>query len=149
MEKRAAKMKVDLSLTQEQSGRIDGVNDQFQQKQARLLADTSMTRENIRLERKRMLDERNSKIKGVLTEEQYVKWTSTTRKQTPERTSRRPSNPLDEMLKELDLTNDQRKQAMTIHARMAARLKKMRSDTTINRENIRPAIKKITDERNL
>lgn len=152
-EKQAGKMKTDLSLTEEQFTRIKEINEKFSSNQARLLADTAMTRENVRLERKRMQDERNTQIKGVLTEEQFSQWTAMKAKemkkgQTKARAGGRAGNQMEEMKTELGLTDDQYKKVMAINARMAGRVKKLRADTTISRENVRAEMKKVKEERN-
>lgn len=148
----AEKMKTDLSLSDAQYTRIKDINEKFKSDQAKLLTDTATSRENVRLERKRMQDERISQIKSVLTEAQFSQWTEMNKNerklsQTKGRTGARAGNPMDEMKTALDLNDDQVKKVREINVGMAARFKALRQDTAVSRGNMRAEMQKVMEER--
>lgn len=149
---RAEKMKTELSLSETQYTRIKDINEKFKSDQAELLTDTAMSRENVRLERKRMQDERISQIKSVLTEAQFSQWTEMNKNerklsQTKGRTGARAGNPMEEMKTALDLNDSQVKKVREINVSMAARFKALRQDTAVSRGNMRAEMQKVMEER--
>jgi len=148
-EKQAAKMKAELSLTDEQFGRIKEINEKFRSEQARVRADTTLTRQKALEERRRMLDERESQIQDILTDDQLVKWEDVKRGQgSGEKSKARWENPAEEMKTGLDISDEQVKKITVINSRMSGQFKKLRADTTITRENAARDMKKILEDRN-
>ena len=148
-ERHAAKMKSELSLSDEQFNRIKTLDEKFRNDQAKLRADTSLTRENIITARKEMQLEREKEIKRVLSKEQYEKWTSMMSRQPPP--SRQSPGSLDvmaEMKKEVGLNDDQVKGIKSLNETMTSKFRKLRSDTTITGRNKSHAIRATLEERN-
>jgi len=147
-EKQALKMKSNLELTEEQFARVRSVNEQFHNDHSRLLADTTLTKEEILIRRKRMMEKREKDIGEILTKEQNTKWAAMKR---PER-RRGPSGitvatGLEDMKEALDLTDDQAKKISDLTATMAGQMKKVRMDTTMTRESTATAMKAIIEVR--
>lgn len=148
-EKQAAKMKAELSLTDEQIGRIKEINGKFRSEQARVRADTTLTRQKALEERRRMLDERESQIQDILTDDQVAKWEDMKRGRRSSEKSKVPrENPAEEMKTALDISDEQVKKITAINSRMSRQFKKLRADTTITRASASRGMKKILDDRN-
>jgi hypothetical protein len=150
--KQAEKMKTELSLSDQQFEKVKQIQERFASGHARLLSDTAMARENRVVERKRMNDERMAEIKGVLTEEQYKKWSEFREKQMNKNSSQvrkeRAKNQLEELRTVLSLTDEQFAKVVKINNDLIAGLKTLRTDSSASRDNKRVEIKKIKDGRN-
>jgi hypothetical protein len=148
-ERHAAKMKSELSLTDEQFNNIKALDEKFRMDQAKLRADTALTRESIMTARKKMQSEREKQIKQILSKEQYAKWMSMTHRQPqPSRQRESTSDLVAEMKNELGLNEDQVKKLKTINDMMTNQFRKLRSDTTTTAQNKGQAIRAAMEERN-
>ncbi|MEO5599663.1 MAG: hypothetical protein ABIR06_01925 [Cyclobacteriaceae bacterium] len=152
-EKQSEKMKTELSLNDEQGAKIDEINKKFASRQSILLADTVKSRENKLVERKKIQEERNAQIKSVLTKEQFAQWTTNKEKHLKESQSkgRRAGgvrNEMDELKTELNLSDDQYKKMLGINSRMSSRMRSVRSDSTVSRQNSRQEMQKLKAEKN-
>lgn len=148
-DKLTGKMKSELALSGEQETKIGEINKKYASRQAQLFADSTKTRDDRRIERKRMQDDRSAEIKSVLTEEQFLKWTANKEKHSTH--GKRTASAKDEMqqLKAiLELKDDQYKKLIAINMRMAGQMKAMRSDTTVSRMDFREHVKQIKVEKN-
>jgi hypothetical protein len=152
-EKQAEQMKKELALNDAQFAKIKEINVKFRDGQARLVADTARTRENKMIERKRMQDERSAQIKGVLTKEQYAQWTALKENKKKSIQKRvkpgdKAKNEINELKTELSLTDEQYRKIMAVNDRIAGRIKKVRSDSTVSHDNMRVEMKKAKEEKN-
>ena len=68
------KVAQELNLTDEQKSKVQAVFQQERQKLQALRADTSLTPDQRRAKVKEIRDEIGTKMKGILTTEQYDKW---------------------------------------------------------------------------
>ena len=147
-EHQAVRMKEALSLTDEQFARVKAVNDEFRAAQSGLLSDTTLTKEQLLAERKEAMDARETAIRKVLTEEQYAKWDSLKKGDTDRVAARRPAqNPVEEMRKALDLSDEQVKEVVKLNADVTGAFRKVSADTAMTRPAMAVAMKKIADER--
>jgi len=148
VERQALALKSELSLTDEQFARLKDINDQFRIESGRLRADKTLAREKMFEERKIMLGKRDSLIRGMLTEEQRVKWQAMRKRDGRPGNSARTVNPMEDLRKAVGFDDEQSKKIMALNGRMMGELKKLRSDTTVTRQDAGNAKKKIMEERN-
>lgn len=145
-EKQAQHMKSVLSLSDEQYERVKALNEKFRAAQASLLADTVLTREEVLLKRKRLMDERDVDIKDILTGEQYAKWDSL--RNGGGRNRRSPGrNAMEAMKEALDLSDEQVKEIQALNSRVAGKMREVRTDSAMTRESRPAAMKNIHEER--
>lgn len=69
-------MKKELSLSDDQYAKVKAINKNFGEQLKTLRSDSTLSREATRAERKKIRDEKNAAIKGILTPDQYNKWVS-------------------------------------------------------------------------
>jgi Phage integrase, N-terminal len=75
-DKRADRMKKELSLNDDQYGRVKGINEKFAESHVRLRADTALSVGTVRNRMKAMRTEQEAQLKSVLTADQWTKWTA-------------------------------------------------------------------------
>jgi hypothetical protein len=153
----AQKMKAALSLDDEQTGRIVEINKNFAASQAQLLADTARTKHDKAIERKRIQEEKNTQIRGVLTEEQFAQWTNIkkekqdqrpmNKRQSAEKRRGGMTDQMDALKAELNLTDEQYKKMIAINQTMAGKMKAIRKDSTVARGDFRTEVEKLKEEK--
>jgi periplasmic protein CpxP/Spy len=148
-EKQAARLKSELSLSDQQLARFVELNKKFKDDQLRMRSDTSLTRERIMAERNQMMEARNREIKKLLTKEQHEKWMAMKPAQGREkREPQRRGNPVEDLKKELGINDEQARKIVSINTKMGAQFQRLRSDTTVTRENRGKAMSSIVEARN-
>jgi len=85
---RADYMKKELSLSDEQYSKVNAINKNFGERLKTLRNDSTMSRETARAEFRKIRDEKNVALKGVLTPDQYNKWISMKAKRSHDRKRR-------------------------------------------------------------
>lgn len=73
---RAERMKKELALNDDQYSKVKAIDKSFGDRFKTLRKDSTLTKETSRTEFKKIRDEKNTAIKGVLTTDQYNKWIS-------------------------------------------------------------------------
>jgi len=74
MKERGAKMAEELGLNDEQKGKMGDVMKEFGPKTKAIFEDASLSKEDKMAKMKAINEERNAKIKDILTAEQFEKW---------------------------------------------------------------------------
>lgn len=72
--KHADKLKGDLTLNDTQYTKVKAIYEQYEQDQATLRRDTSLTKSQEHTRMKKLRDDRDASLKGALTAEQWTKW---------------------------------------------------------------------------
>ncbi|MBT1687884.1 hypothetical protein [Dawidia soli] len=72
--KHADKLKADLTLNDTQYTKVKAIYEQYEQDQATLRRDTSLTKGQEHTKMKKLRDDRDANLKGALTAEQWTKW---------------------------------------------------------------------------
>jgi len=85
---RADYMKKELSLSDDQYSKVNAINKSFGERLKTLRNDSTMSRETARAEFRKIRDEKNVALKGVLTPDQYNKWISMKAKRSHDRKKR-------------------------------------------------------------
>ena len=148
-ERQLERMKAELALSEAQYSRLKEGHEDFVKAQASLRADTALTREKAMAARKAMMERRTAAIKDILSKEQYEKWMAM--KPGAERHSRpeRPQgNSMEDMKRELGLSDEQVKKVKDLNSQMTISFQKLRADTTASRANRTSALKEIVADRN-
>lgn len=70
----AMRMQKNLSLTDEQTAKVKALDQEFLKKFEALRRDTTLTRDDFRRKVEPARDEYVNQIKGILTDEQFIKW---------------------------------------------------------------------------
>jgi hypothetical protein len=70
----AIRMQKSLSLTDEQTAKVKALDQEFLKKFQTLRRDTTLTKYDFRRKIKPVRDEYVNQIKGILTDEQFIKW---------------------------------------------------------------------------
>lgn len=149
-EEQLAKMKTELSLTEDQVTRLQMINETFQEEGVLLNADTTMSAGQVAAENTRILRERNAGIRTVLTKDQFSRWMAIKKEQSTQRGGARAASQdnLQQMKTALGLSDEQLKSIMAINAKMSGEFRKLRADTVISREDRTGELKKIMANRN-
>ena len=140
-----AYLKKVLSLSDDQVKKIDAINTDFSARFKKLRSDSTVNREAARADMKKLKDERTAQMKGVLSADQFKKWTALKEKHGDGK--RGKGMDADRMKKELALNDDQSSKVDAINKKYADRYKSLKGDST-NRESSRAEIKKIREEKN-
>jgi hypothetical protein len=74
--KRSDKMKTELSLNDEQYGKVKGIYEKFGSNQLQVRKDTSLTRGTFHKRMEKLKTDQDVQIKSVLTDVQWTKWTT-------------------------------------------------------------------------
>ena len=69
-------MKKELSLSDDQVGKMKAIGTKFAQRHAAIRKDTALTQGTARKEMQKVRTERETELKGVLTAEQWTKYTA-------------------------------------------------------------------------
>lgn len=72
--KHADKLKADVALNDTQYTKVKAVYEQYEQDQATLRGDTSLTKGQEHTKAKKLRDDRDANLKTALTAEQWTKW---------------------------------------------------------------------------
>lgn len=149
-EVQVAKMKTELSLSDDQVVKLQAINDAFEEARMKLDGDTSISREHLASAKAKTLRDRNEGFMEVLTKDQFSKWMETIRAQSRNRTLGRGASheSLQKMKTALGLSDQQVKDVIAINAHMTGEFKKLRADTAIAREDRSAEVKKIMVNRN-
>jgi len=137
-------MKKELSLTDDQFGKVRAINEAFGDRFRQLRMDSTMSKTATREEMKKMHEEHAAALKNVLTDKQYAQWIAL----EDSHKRRLSGNRADDMKKELSLSDDQYSKVQAINKNFGERLKTLRSDSTMSKETARVELKKIRDEKN-
>ena len=84
-EKRSEKMKTELSLTDDQYGKVKAINEKYAASYSKLRSDTSLTIGTSRKKMVKLRTDQEAQIKSVLTEAQLTKWTALKAKREEDR----------------------------------------------------------------
>jgi gluconate kinase len=149
-EAQVAKMKAELSLSDDQVVKLQEINDAFEEARMKLEGDTAISREDLASAKAKILRDRNKGLMEVLTKDQFSKWMETMRGQSRNRTFGRGTSheSLQQMKTALGLSDQQVKDIIAINTHMTAEFKKLRADTAIAREDRSAEVKKIMVNRN-
>src|SRR5690606_16429470 len=128
------RMKSELSLSDEQVARLTEISKQFWSDNARLNSHTTLTRQPKAERRKTLAEDREEAIRKTLTEDQYKKWTSMREHRGPRRQVGR-ARPAEDLKSALGLSDEQTKKLEAINASAAERLKNIRTDSTLTRQD--------------
>src|SRR6478609_6428970 len=71
---RADRMKKELSLNDDQYGKLKTIDKTFAERWTKLRADTAITVGSARNQMKHLREEHQEEVKGVLTADQWTKW---------------------------------------------------------------------------
>ena len=74
--RRSDKMKTELSLNDEQYGKVKGIYEKFGNSQLQVWKDTSLTRGTFHKRVEKLRTDQEVQLKGVLTDAQWTKWTA-------------------------------------------------------------------------
>ena len=74
--KRSEKMKTELSLNDDQYGKVKAINEKFAASHTKLRSDTSVTIGTARKRQEKLKTEHEAQIKSVLTDAQWTQWTA-------------------------------------------------------------------------
>ncbi|CAN5158506.1 hypothetical protein BH09BAC3_BH09BAC3_17190 [soil metagenome] len=74
--KRSEKMKTELSLNDDQYGKVKGIYEKFDASQMLVRNDTSLTRGTFHKRIGKLKTDQQLQLKGVLTDAQWTKWTA-------------------------------------------------------------------------
>lgn len=144
-----ARMKSELSLNDAQYAQLRSINQAFMADQRKLNADTSMSRGKYQTERKKLIADRQEKIKKVLTEDQYEKWTAKTRPHPQNaRADRRTRNPMEDLKSSLGVSDEQARKIMLSNREMAEAYRKLQSDSISSPDERKAAVEELRKERN-
>jgi Spy/CpxP family protein refolding chaperone len=147
-DRRAEKMKTELSLSDEQLARVEVVHRKFRSAYGILLSDTLLTKEEVLVQRTQLLTERDREMKNILTGDQYSKWMTMKPAETHRGYARGSmKDPVDEMKKSLGLTDEQTEKIAGFNKTFAAKVQALRADTTLTRESTANFIRQKGDER--
>jgi len=129
-------MKVELSLSDEQLAELNAANERFRNEQIRVRTDTSLTRAQIMKERQQAAEARDQEFKEILTKAQYEKWMALKPAQNHQPHSRQKlSITMQEMKKELGLTDAQVKKIEMINKEMSDKFQQLRADSSATRKS--------------
>ncbi len=148
-DRQMARMKTELSLTDDQASRLAKANKEFRESHAQIFRDTSLTRQAMMTKGKALAEDRERKIKEILTKEQYDKWMNSKPAVRSGRTDARQGHRsgIHGMKTSLGLSDDQSAQMTRIHAEMMDKFRELRADTTLTREARTKEQKQIMEQR--
>lgn len=140
-------MKKELSLSDDQYSKVKVINQTFGERFRNIRKDSTVTREASRTEMKKIHEEHNTALKGVLTEKQYAQWTALKANHAGMGKGDHASR-AEHMKKELALNDDQYSKVKAIDKTFADRFKNLRKDSSMTKETSHTEFKKIHEERN-
>ena len=137
-EKRAEKMKTELSLDDVQFKAVKAINEDFAGKQSQVWRDSTLSKEAKRTQLRKLGESRKEAVAKVLTEEQKAKWASyrseEAKKRQAKMASRRKAH-VEQMQHDLALTNDQMSKIKALDQEFGTKFRALRADSTIARED--------------
>jgi Spy/CpxP family protein refolding chaperone len=147
--KQAEKMKTELSLDDVQYKAIKAINEEYAEKQTRIMKDSAVAKEAKRSQLKSLHQEKKTAVDKVLTDEQRSKWTthqSARQKKGRAHMARHNGDHAQRMQKNLSLSDDQTSKIKAIDKEFAEKFRALRSDSAIAREEARAKAKQLREE---
>ncbi len=142
----------ELNLTPEQTAKLQAIVRERMEKMRALRQDTSLSAEERREKFRAGREELLAEVKKVLTPEQFEKWRA--RQGIRMGGGRRPMERLQEAIRELNLTDDQREQLTPLYLEQIEKLRDLQQDSSLSiaqkveklkavREEVAPKLKKV------
>jgi Spy/CpxP family protein refolding chaperone len=147
--KQAEKMKTELSLDDVQYKAIKAINEEYAEKQSRIMKDSALAKEAKRSQLKSLHQEKKTAVDKVLTDEQKSKWAahhSARQKKGQVHMARHNGEHAQRMQKNLSLSDDQTSKIKAIDKEFAEKFRALRSDSAIAREEVRAKAKQLREE---
>lgn len=144
-DRQLARLKSELSLTDEQAQRVRYANEKFMAAQTGLVSDTVLTREGLLVRRRQLLAERDSSFREILTKQQYATWSALNK--GARNSSGATATSVEAMKQAVGLTDDEVKKITGINTQMTEGIRRIRLDSTVVREDKTAAMKKVAEQR--
>ena len=146
--KHVEKMKTELALDDVQSKAIQAIHEEFSGKQIALRKDSTRSKEDKKKQMRALHQERQDAIGKVLNQEQITKWIAQREAHTKKQHGKRKyrGEHAQRMKEDLKLTDDQAAKMKAINQEFGAKIRAVRSDSTIAREDMRLKAKSMRDE---
>ena len=147
--KQAEKMKTELKLDEVQYKAIKAINEEYAEKQSRVMKDSALTKEAKKSQMKTLYGEKKTAVDKVLTDDQRSKWAahqSAQRKKGRSHVAHDNGEHAKRMQKNLSLTDDQTSRIKAIDKEFADKFHTLKSDSSIAREEVRGKAKQLREE---
>lgn len=148
--KRADRMKTELALDDVQYKAVEAINEEFAVKQSKVRQDSTLSKEEKHKQMKTLHQDKDAAIGKVLTAEQKNKWTSLrssrSNKHKAAMVKQHHSERARRMQESLSLTDDQTSKIKAIDKEFGEKLRTLRSDSSLAREDAQEGVKMLRQE---
>jgi len=147
--RRADAMKKELSLDDVQYKAVKAINEDFANRQMKLRADSTLSKQEMQKKSRTLRDEKNSAVAKVLTPDQQSKWKSYRVSQAEKHKAgmaKYRGEHAKRMQESLSLTDEQTSKIKSIDKEFGDKFRVLRSDSTLAREDLHEKAKQLRDE---